>query len=91
MSTIGAGATVRDCYHPVQWPSTNCPKVTFLPKGTAVHIICQRVGDLVYGTYGSSEVWDYVSVTVSGQTYEGLVADVNVYTGSNGLVADVCS
>ncbi len=90
VSAIGAGATVRDCYHPVQSPSTSCGAVIYLSPGTQIFIICQRYGQSVSGTYGTSDIWDYVSVTVNGVHYEGLAADTNIYTGSNGFVAEYC-
>lgn len=73
-----------------QTPS--CPKVGFLPPGAGVRIVCQRVGQGVWGAYGFSEIWDYVVAEASRglPRMEGLVADANIYTGSNGLVAEVC-
>lgn len=81
-----AGVTVRDCYHPVvHWPpSTDCTKVTLLPKGYIVYIVCQHYGQVIQG----DEVWDYV-VTDRG---EGYAADAWIDTGGLKWIPgmDVC-
>ena len=79
VSTRGSGATVRDCYHPRQTPSTACGSVAFLNPGTSVRIICQKYGQSVTGAYGTSDVWDYVVVDRNGQHIEGFAADTNIY------------
>ncbi|WP_157978223.1 MULTISPECIES: hypothetical protein [Nocardia] len=86
------GATVRDCYHPVQYPSTDCKSVGYLPEGSTVHIVCQRVGQAVYGASGMTEIWDYVVAENANAhpAMEGLVSDSNIYTGTNDLVAEIC-
>ncbi|MFD6163246.1 hypothetical protein ACFWF7_32705 [Nocardia sp. NPDC060256] len=86
------GATVRDCYHPVQWPSTACHSVGYLPEGSTVHIVCQRVGQAVYGASGMTEIWDYVVADAANAhpKMEGLVSDSNIFTGANGIVTEIC-
>ncbi|HZN17992.1 MAG TPA: hypothetical protein VFB84_07390 [Micromonosporaceae bacterium] len=43
---------------------------------------CQRTGETVTGTYGTSSWWDKVGA--------GYVADAYIYTGSDGRVAPLC-
>lgn len=86
------GATVRDCYHPVKSPSTDCKPVGYLPEGSTVHIVCQTVGQAVYGKPGMTEIWDYVVADNANNhpKMEGLVSDSNIYTGTNGVVTEFC-
>nr|WP_143545605.1 hypothetical protein [Rhodococcus sp. 06-1059B-a] len=92
VSGKASGATLRDCYHPRQSPSTSCKSVAFLSPGTGLRVVCQKVGQRVTGPYGSSEIWDYVVVSGGPNNgKEGMVADANIYTGSNGLVAEICT
>ena len=51
--------------------------------GHDVHITCQKHGESVHGTYGTSSLWDHLA---SG----GYVADAYVSTGSDGRVAPLC-
>ena len=92
LAPVKGGANVRDCYHPVQWPSTNCKSVGYLPDGSTVHIVCQRVGQAVWGKEGMTEIWDYVVADAARAhpKMEGLVSDANIFTGSNGFVVEVC-
>jgi hypothetical protein len=71
---------MRDCYHPLQTPSTNCNYVTTVPHGTTVHLVCQKAGQ----TIGDDSVWDYVVWDSNPSRPEGFVADwyVNTHTSS---------
>jgi hypothetical protein len=55
-----------------------------LANGTHFTIACQKHGDAVTGTYGTSALWDQVE----GRT--GYVSDAYVRTGSDGQVAKTC-
>lgn len=62
--------------------SATASVVGSVADGTVVTIKCQKAGDSVTGTYGTSNVWDDIGT--------GYVADVYVYTGSDGAVAPTC-
>lgn len=70
----GSGVNVRDCYHPTKppWPGTSCRLQATLAPGTAVHVVCQYVGELVNG----DTIWDYI-VYPGG---EGYAADYYIDT-----------
>ena len=63
-------------------PGTSFAILGNVTDGTTVTIFCQKRGQSVTGTYGTSDVWDFIG--------NGYVADAFVYTGSNGLVAPLC-
>ena len=50
--------------------------------GAQVTITCQKTGESVVGTYGTSTLWDKIGT--------GFVADAFVSTGSDGQVAPTC-
>lgn len=85
-ATVGGGnsggqVALRDCYHPVQTPSTSCGLVKYVPTGTAVHVVCQRSGQNING----NSVWDYV--VYSGG--EGYMSDYYLFTGTDGFIPGV--
>lgn len=63
-------------------PSTSFSVVGSVADGQTVTITCQKVGQTVTGTYGTSNIWDFIG--------NGYVADAFVFTGSNGVVAPPC-
>jgi hypothetical protein len=63
-------------------PGTGYSIVGTVSDGQSVKITCQKYGQSVTGTYGTSTVWDYIG--------NGYIADAYVYTGSAGLVAPLC-
>lgn len=73
----GARLRVRSC------PYLDCTVIGYRNDGERVPIYCHRRGDWVSGTFGRSNLWDYVG---GG----GYVADSYVYTGSDGPVAPWC-
>jgi hypothetical protein len=76
VNTNGADLTVRDS------PSTNGDAVGTVNDGQKVTITCQVKGSTVSGTYGSSNLWDFIG--------DGYIADAFVSTGSDGQVAPTC-
>ena len=76
--TSGADLTVRS------GPSSAKSALRQLHNGTAVSISCQTSGTSEKGTYGTSRLWDKLSTG-------GYVADVFIYTGSDGRVAPDCA
>ncbi|MFD8573460.1 peptidase [Streptomyces sp. NPDC059639] len=65
-------------------PGTQYQLVRTLPLGASVPITCQKPGEWVAGTYGTTNIWDNIG---SGQ----YVSDSYVKTGSDGYVAGRCS
>jgi hypothetical protein len=76
VNTAGAPLTIRAS------ASTSGRAVGSVADGATVRITCQRRGTSVTGTYGTSNVWDFIG--------GGYVADAYVSTGSDGLVAPLC-
>lgn len=76
--TSGPALTVRS------GPGSNDSALRHLANGTAVSITCQASGTSEKGTYGTSRLWDKLSTG-------GYVADVFIYTGSDGRVAPDCA
>jgi GH24 family phage-related lysozyme (muramidase)/uncharacterized protein YraI len=76
--TAGPSLTVRS------GPSSAKSALRQLRNGTSVHISCQTSGTSEKGTYGTSRLWDKLSTG-------GYVADVFIYTGSDGRVAPDCA
>jgi hypothetical protein len=76
VNTNGADLTVRAS------PSTNAAEVGSVDDGDQVTISCQVKGSSVSGTYGTSDLWDYIG--------DGYIADAYVATGSDGQVAPTC-
>lgn len=66
-------------------PSTSGTIVGTLADGASISIDCQTYGSTVTGTYGTTDIWDHVPAK------SGYVSDAYVYTGSDTLVAPLCS
>ena len=77
VNTAGAPLTIRSS------ASTNGSAVGTLADGAYFGITCQKHGQSVHGTYGTTTLWDKVS---GG----GYVSDAFVSTGSDGQVAPTC-
>jgi hypothetical protein len=76
VNTSGAALTVR------AGASTSADAVGSVADGAQVTIMCQKRGESVTGTYGTSTLWDKIG--------EGFIADAYVSTGSDGQVAPNC-
>jgi len=76
INTAGAPLNVR------AGPSTNYRIVGTVTDGTHVTIRCQKHGQRITGTYGTTDLWDKIG--------SGYVSDAYVYTGSDGRVAPLC-
>jgi hypothetical protein len=76
VNTAGANLTVR------AGASTSTAAVGSVADGATVTIKCQKRGQSVTGTYGTSTLWDHIG--------SGFVADAYVSTGSDGQVAPTC-
>lgn len=74
--TSGAALTVRS------GSGTGYRAVGSVSNGQPVRITCQKRGQTVSGTYGTSNLWDYIGT--------GYVSDAYVLTGSDGQVAPAC-
>jgi hypothetical protein len=76
INTAGAALTIR------AGTSTSTSAVGSVKDGATVTITCQKRGQAVTGTYGTSTLWDKIG--------GGFVADAYVSTGSDGQVAPTC-
>lgn len=76
INTAGAPLTIR------QGASTSTAALGSVADGANVTISCQKTGQSVTGTYGTSKLWDKIGA--------GFVADAYVSTGSDGRVAPDC-
>jgi hypothetical protein len=76
VDTAGPALTVR------AGTSTSTAAVGSVADGTFVTIRCQKRGQSVTGTFGTSSLWDDIG--------DGFVADAYVATGSDGQVAPTC-
>jgi hypothetical protein len=76
VSTAGAPLTVR------ARATTNSAAIGSLANGSHVTIKCQKRGQQITGTYGTTRLWNHIG--------SGFVSDAYVYTGSNGRVAPDC-
>lgn len=77
VNTAGAPLTVR------AGASTSSAAVGSVADGATVHISCQKRGQSVSGTYGTSTLWDKIG---DGR----YIADAYVSTGSDGQIAPTC-
>lgn len=77
VNTAGAPLTVR------AGASTSTAAVGSVADGATVHISCQKRGQSVSGTYGTSTLWDKIG---DGR----YIADAYVSTGSDGQIAPTC-
>jgi hypothetical protein len=76
VNTAGAPLTIRSA------ASTSSSAIGSVSDGAIVNIKCQKVGQSVSGTYGTSKLWDKIGT--------GYVSDAYVATGSDGRVAPLC-
>jgi hypothetical protein len=67
-------------------PGSDAERITVLPEGTEMTLICQTTGLLV-SDWIESDIWDNVRLSDGQEVY---VSDVFVETGSNGQVAPSC-
>jgi hypothetical protein len=77
VNTAGAALTIR------AGASTSTAAVGSVSDGATVKITCQKRGQSITGTYGTSTLWDKIG--------GGFVADAYVATGSDGRVAPLCN
>jgi len=77
VNTAGAPLTVR------AGASTSTAAVGTVADGATVTISCQKRGESITGTYGTSTLWDKIG---TGR----FIADAYVSTGSDGQVAPTC-
>lgn len=77
VNTSGAALTVR------AGASTSTAAVGAVADGTHVTIYCQKQGQSITGTYGTTTLWDNIG--------SGYVSDAYVSTGSDGQVAPTCN
>lgn len=76
VNTAGAPLTIRAS------STTASAAVGSVADGATVRISCQKRGQSVSGTYGTSTLWDKIG--------GGFIADAYVSTGSDGQVAPTC-
>ena len=76
VNTSGAPLTIRAA------ASTSSASLGSVADGAYVTIKCQKYGQSVSGTYGTSTLWDKIGT--------GYIADAYVATGSDGRVAPLC-
>jgi uncharacterized protein YraI len=76
VDTAGPALTVR------AGATTNSGAIGSVADGTHVTIHCQKRGQTVTGTFGTSNLWDDIGA--------GFVADAYVATGSDGQIAPTC-
>jgi len=76
VNTAGAPLTVR------AGASTSTAAIGAIADGTWVTISCQKLGQSITGTYGTTRLWDDIG--------NGFVSDAYVSTGSDGQVAPTC-
>lgn len=76
VNTAGSPLTVRS------GPSTSYASVGSVADGARVTILCQTRGQTITGTYGTTDLWDFIG--------SGYISDAYVYTGSDGQVAPTC-
>lgn len=77
VNTAGAPLTVR------AGASSDSEAVGTVNDGATVSIICQKRGESITGTYGTSTLWDKIG---TGR----FISDAFVSTGSDGQVAPTC-
>ncbi len=77
INTAGAPLTVR------AGASSNTAAIGSLADGSHVTIHCQKRGQSITGTYGTTTLWDDIG--------NGFVSDAYVRTGSDGQVAPTCN
>lgn len=80
VKTSGANLNVRS------GAGTNFSIVGSLANGAAVSIRCQKAGESVSGTYGTSNIWNNIGAAGTNK----FIPDAYTYTGSDGRVAPNC-
>ncbi|WP_351231836.1 SH3 domain-containing protein [Streptomyces sp. NPDC002133] len=65
-------------------PGSQYRLIRTLPYNVKVPVYCQKPGETVTGTYGTTNLWDNIA---DGE----FVSDAYVNTGSDGYVAPRCS
>jgi uncharacterized protein YraI len=65
-------------------PSSSYDAWRTLADGASVTLLCQTHGESVTGTYGTTTLWDFLSIG-------GMVSDAYVNTGSDGQVVNSCT
>ncbi|MGH3647965.1 MAG: peptidoglycan DD-metalloendopeptidase family protein [Micromonosporaceae bacterium] len=76
VNTAGAALNVRT------GASTSYGSIGSVPDGGTIYLTCQKTGQTITGTYGTTNWWDKVGA--------GFVSDAYIYTGSDGRVAPLC-
>ena len=76
VNTAGAPLTIR------AGASSSTAAIGSVSDGAYVTISCQKYGQSISGTYGTSKLWDKIGT--------GYVADAYISTGSDGRVAPLC-
>jgi hypothetical protein len=76
VNTAGAPLTIR------AGASSSTSAIGSVSDGATVKITCQKRGQSISGTYGTSTLWDKIGT--------GYVSDAYVSTGSDGQVAPTC-
>jgi len=76
VKTSGPSLTIR------AGTSTSTAAIGSVPNGAQVTITCQKRGQSITGTYGTSTLWNKIG--------SGYVSDAYVLTGSDGQVAPTC-
>lgn len=71
-------------------PSTSYPIMTTVPSGSRQAFYCYKVGQTVTGLYGTSNIWDQVTVVKNGVANIGYISDTYVKTGSDSPVLIKC-
>ncbi|QQP98680.1 M23 family metallopeptidase [Lysobacter enzymogenes] len=85
----GVAGTVRTAGSPLNvrsGPGTTYSVVGSLANGAAVTIRCQKTGETITGTYGTSNIWNNVGAAGTNK----YIPDAYTFTGSDGRVAPDC-
>ncbi|ALN93189.1 M23 family metallopeptidase [Lysobacter gummosus] len=85
----GFSGTVKTAGSPLNvrsGPGTSYSVVDSLANGTVVSIRCQKTGETVTGTFGTSNLWNNIAPAGSNK----YIPDVYTFTGSDGRVAPDC-
>ncbi|MEH6420741.1 peptidoglycan DD-metalloendopeptidase family protein [Pseudomonas sp. CGJS7] len=80
IKTSGTALNVRS------GPGTGYSVIGSLANGTVVNIRCQKTGESISGTFGTSNLWNNVGPSGSDQ----YVPDSYVLTGASGQIAPTC-
>ncbi|MGH8080554.1 MAG: peptidoglycan DD-metalloendopeptidase family protein [Lysobacter sp.] len=80
VKTAGSALNVRS------GPGTNYSVVDSVANGATVNIRCQKTGESISGTYGTSNIWNNIGAAGSNK----YIPDAYTHTGSDGRVAPDC-